>query len=117
MERVWGIRTGRAAEILNKLKQHMQEHPDNFYGDVDTLLELIYFHYTDYSPVETPEFKALINPLEKILRSLVETDEEADEYMNIVFELCCAYERQAYVEGIKLGARLVMELMELPLHQ
>lgn len=111
MERVWGIRTGRASEILNKLKQYIQEHPTNFYGDVDTLLELIYFHYTDYSPVETPEFKALINPLERILRSLVETDEEADEYMNIVFELCCAYERQAYVEGIKLGARLVVELM------
>lgn len=37
--------------------------------------------------------------------------------MNIVFELCCAYERQAYVEGIKLGARLTMELLELPLHQ
>ena len=117
MERVWGIRTGRAAEILNKLKQHMREHPDNFYGDVDTLLELIYFHYTEYNPVETPEFKAVINPLEKTLRSLVETDEEADKYMNIVFELCCAYERQAYVEGIKLGARLTMELLELPLHQ
>ena len=117
MERVWGIRTGRASEIISALKLYLQEHPDNFYGDVDTLLELIYFHYTDYSPVETPEFKAVIKPLEKILRSLVETDEEADKYMNIVFELCCAYERQAYVEGIKLGARLTMELLELPLHQ
>ena len=57
----------------------MQEHPDNFYGDVDTLLELIYFHYTEYNPVETPEFKAVINPLEKILRSLVETDEPANK--------------------------------------
>ena len=81
------------------------------------LLELIYFHYTEYNPVETPEFKAVINPLEKTLHSLVETDEEADKYMNIVFELCCAYERQAYVEGIKLGTRLTMELMELPPHQ
>ena len=117
MERVWGIRTGRAAEILNNLKQYMKEHPDNFYGDVDTLLELIYFHYTEYSPVETPEFKAAIHPLERTLRSLVETDEEAEEYMNIVFELCIAYERQAYTEGMKLGARLVMELMELPAQQ
>lgn len=111
MERVWGIRIGRAAEILNKLKQYMQEHPTNFYGDVETLLELIYFHYTEYSPVETPEFKAVIHPLERTLRSLVETDEEADEYMNIIYELCIAYERQAYMEGMKLGAKLVMELM------
>ena len=84
MERVWGIRTGRAAEILNKLKQHMQEHPDNFYGDVDTLLELIYFQYTEYNPVETPEFKAVINPLEKILRSLVETDEFMSEPVTVI---------------------------------
>ena len=111
MERAWGIRTGRASEIISALKLYLQEHPTNFYGDVDTLLELIYFHYTEYSPVETPEFKAVINPLEKILRSLVETDQEADEYMSIVFELCIAYERQAYVDGMKLGARLVMELM------
>lgn len=111
MERVWGIRTGREVEILDKFKLYIQEHPYNFYGDVDTLLELIYFHYTEYNPVETPEFKAAIHPLERTLRSLVETDEGADEYMNIVYELCIAYERQAYMEGMKLGARLVMELM------
>lgn len=42
----------------------------------------------------------------------METDEEADEYMNTVFSLCTAYERQGYIEGIKVGARLMMELME-----
>lgn len=65
MERVWGIRTERAAEIISALKLYLQEHPTNFFGDVDTLLKLIYFHYTEYNPVETPEFKAVINPLEK----------------------------------------------------
>ena len=28
---------------------------------------------------------------DQTLRSLVDTDEEADEYMNVVFELCTAY--------------------------
>lgn len=27
-------------------------------------------------------------------------DEEEDKYMNIVFELCTAYERQSYIEGM-----------------
>lgn len=40
------------------------------------------------------------------------TDEEADEYMGIVYSLCAAYEKQGYVEGMKVGARLMMELME-----
>ena len=55
---------------------------------------MIYQAYTEFNSVETLKFKAIIDPLDKILRSLVETDEEADEYMNVVFELCNAYERQ-----------------------
>lgn len=82
------------------------------YDDIDTLLELIYHAYTEFNSAETPEFKAIIDPLDKILRSLVDTDEEADEYMNVVFELCTAYERQGYIEGLKVGARLMMELAE-----
>ncbi|MCA5580548.1 hypothetical protein [Enterocloster clostridioformis] len=70
--------------------------------------------------METPEFKAIVNPLDEKLRSIVDTDgkteaevdEEADAYMNIVFHLCCEYERQSYIEGIKVGARLMMELWE-----
>ena len=42
----------------------------------------------------------------------MDTDEEADEYMSIVFELCTAYERQSYLEGMKVGVRFMMELME-----
>lgn len=38
-------------------------------------------------------------------------DEVADEYMNYVYGMCAAYERQSYMEGIKVGARLMMELM------
>ena len=78
---------------------------------VDTLLELIYQTFTEYNSVETPEFRKQVDPLDETLRSLVETDEEADEYMNTVFSLCTTYERQGYIEGIKVGARLMLELM------
>lgn len=77
-----------------------------------TLLELIYQSYTEFNSVETPEFKAIVNPLDRTLRSLVDKDEEADEYMNTVFELCTAYERQSYIEGLKVGVKLIVELME-----
>lgn len=72
---------------------------------MDTLLELIYQLYTEFNSAETPEFKDIIDPLDKILRSLVDTDEEADEYMNVVFELCAAYERQSYIESMKTGGQ------------
>ena len=34
----------------------------------------------------------------------VDTDERADGYRSIVFELCTAYERQSYTEDMKAGA-------------
>ena len=83
------------------------ENSENSNGWADTLLELIYQSYTEFNSMETPEFKAIVNPLDRTLRALVDTDEEADEYMNIVFELCTAYERQSYIEGMKVGARLM----------
>ncbi len=111
--RTWGVRRGHTAEVVESIKAYLQSHPANYYDDIDTLLELIYQAYTEFNSVETPEFKRIVNPLDQTLRSLVETDEEADEYMNIVFELCTAYERQSYIEGLKVGARLMMELVEV----
>lgn len=110
--RTWGVRKGHTAEVVENMKAYLQSHPANYCEQMDTLLELIYQAYTEFNSAETPEFKAIIDPLDKILRSLVDTDEEADEYMNVVFELCAAYERQSYIEGMKTGARLMMELAE-----
>ena len=75
-------------------------------------MELLYYTFAEYNTVETPEFKEQTDPLKEKLRALADTEQEADEYMDIVFTLCAAYERQEYMEGIKVGARLVMELME-----
>ncbi len=97
---------------MEKLKLYLREHPVNCGDQIGFLLELLYQSYTEFNSVESPEFKAIVNPLDMQLRSLAETDEEADTYMNIVFELCSAYERQSYIEGIKAGARLMIELWE-----
>ena len=93
-ERIWGVRSGYAAEIVENVVQYLKEHPANYQGQVDTLLELLYQAFTEYNSAETPEFRQQVNPLDETLRSLVETDEEADDYMNIVFGLCTTFERQ-----------------------
>ena len=111
-DRIWGARSGHSREIVENVVQYLKEHPANYQGQVDTLLELLYQAFTEYNSDETPEFRKQVDPLDETLRSLVETDEEADEYMNIVFDRCTTFERQGYIEGIKVGARLMMELME-----
>ena len=82
-----------------------------FGTDADSFLELLYYAFTEYNTVESPEFKEEIDPLKEKLRRLADTDEESDDYMDIVFSLCAAYERQGYMEGIKVGAQLMMELI------
>lgn len=126
--RVWGIRDADAAGIVEKVKGQMPENftdctsdqirnylrnnPPDYCGNVESLLELLYQAFTEYDTAETPEFKEIIDPLDQKLRNLARTDEEADEYMGIVYSLCAAYEKQGYVEGMKVGAHLMMGLME-----
>lgn len=76
---------------------------------MESLLELLSYAYRAYDTAETPEFKRAINPLDQKLRSLARAEEEADQYMGFVYSSRTAYERQGYVEGIKVGARLMME--------
>ena len=98
---------------LASLEDYLHSNPPDYRFQVDSLLELLYYAFTEYNITESPEFKAKIGPLDRKLRELAETDEAADEYMNVVYSLCAAYERQSYVEGIKVGARLMMEMMEM----
>ena len=107
----WGAGSGHASEIVAKIKAYLKRHEANYEGQVDTLLELMYEAYMEYNSVETTEFKSVIDPLDQALRSLIGSDGEADAYLNAVYKLCAAYERQSYIEGIKAGARLMMELM------
>ena len=43
-ERIWGARCGHASEIVEKVVQYLKEHPANYQGQVDTLLELLYLN-------------------------------------------------------------------------
>lgn len=105
-----GIRTGHTTSIIASVKKYLAQHPADYEEQVDSLLELIYMAYTEYNSVETPELKAGISEVEKELRSLVDTEAERERYMNAVYHMCAVFEKAAYIEGIKTGARLVMEL-------
>ena len=105
-----GIRTGHTTSIIASVKEYLTQHPADYLDQVDSLLELIYMAYTEYNSVETPELKAGISETEKELRSLVDTEAERERYMNDVYHMCAIFEKVAYIEGMKIGARLVMEL-------
>ena len=100
----WGTRKFDTSAIVENIVTYLKDNPPNYQGQANGMLELLYFTFAEYNSVETPEFKEQTDPLKEKLRALVDTD-----YMDIVFSLCAAYERQGYLEGIKVGARLMME--------
>ncbi len=111
-QHTWGTRKFDTSAIAENIVTYLKDNPPSYQGQANGMLELLYFTFAEYNSVETPEFREQTYPLKEKLRALVDTEQEADDYMDIVFSLCAAYERQGYLEGIKVGARLMMELME-----
>ena len=90
------------------------------------LLDLIYEHYTENNPVEKNTVagkaaKAKEKELEEWLRGLDGMDRLVDDYVGDKIPLwekimdrqgtvCCAWEKTAFEEGLKVGIRLMMEV-------
>ena len=77
--RLWGKRTANSSEIvhtvLGSLEAYLHSNPPDYRFQVESLLELLYYAFTEYNITESPEFKAKIGPLDRKLRDLAETDE------------------------------------------
>ena len=112
-----GLRSGASGEVMKKMRSYLAEHPVDYHGDVDSLLELLYHFFTEYEPVENEELRRQFAELEhQLMSSLGETGdscrETVESLMTIVSSVCAECERAAFMEGIKVGARLILELTE-----
>ena len=104
----------------------MKKTEPEYYPPVDNLLDLIYEHYTEKNPVEKNTVagkaaKAKEKELEEWLRGLEGMDRLVDDYVGDKIPLwekimdrqgtvCCAWEKTAFEEGLKVGIRLMMEV-------
>lgn len=91
---------------LSRLAEHITASPPS--GDVQTMLDLIYQFYTEYHPIEGGRICSLFDNLESHFLHL--SPREREILFDLVCELCCEHERLAFLEGLGVGARLVMEL-------
>ena len=65
--------------VLASLEDYLHSNPPDYRFQVDSLLKLLYYAFTEYNITESPEFKAKIGPLDRKLRDLAETDEAAEK--------------------------------------
>ena len=105
------------------LEDCIKKTEPDFYPPVENLLDLIYEHYTENNPVEKNTVagkaaKAKEKELEEWLRGL-EGNYVGDKIplwekiMDRQGTVCCAWEKTAFEEGLKVGIRLMMEVYSL----
>ena len=107
----------------------MKKTKPEYYPPVENLLDLIYEHYTENNPVEKNTVagkaaKTKEKELEAWLREIPGMDilvEDCvggkiplwEEIMVRQGSVCCAWEKSAFEEGMKVGIRLMMEVYSL----
>jgi len=123
------------------LEKYINKTEPEYYPPVENLLDLIYEHYTENNPVEKNTVagkaaKAKEKELEEWLRGrvflffrlfsffLLRCNFVVDDYVGDKIPLwekimdrqgtvCCAWEKTAFEEGLKVRIRLMMEVYSL----
>lgn len=93
-------------QFLGTLKRHIAEHPPNF-GDGNSVLTMLYECHSENNPYDNEQIRADFTELYKQMNGL--PLREMDNIVYPVCKLCRDHERAGFIEGIKIGMRLVEE--------
>ena len=94
-------------EFLEVLKKRIVETPPN-YGDADSVLGLLYECFNENNPYDNEQIREDFNELYQQMNGM--PLREMDQIVYPVCKLCRDHERAGFVEGIKVGTRLLEEL-------
>ena len=96
-------------KIAERLKVYIEAHPfDPGDSDCETVLDQLYQAYAESHESNPPEISDGFKELEEFLCSLPLDDNNA--VFNLCCRLCIAYERKAFVDGVRYGAYLTSQL-------
>ena len=95
--------------IAKRLNAYITAHPFNS-GDSDceTVLDQLYQAYAESHESDPPEIRNGFKELDALLEHLSLDDNNA--VWNLCCQLCTAYERKAFLDGLLYGACLIREL-------
>lgn len=105
------LRRMRMNSSAVELKKYMEESLRNYDKENErSLWEFFGSYYRMYNPILTDELRERFQPAELILNSLSRKRERRLFY--ITREVCEGYACAAFIDGIRTGAQLIMELLE-----
>lgn len=91
------------------LGRFVEEHPPNFGdGDADSILKMLFVHYEEFNRFDTEEIRDNFARLYQELEGL--SLRQLDRVIDTACTLCRNHEMAGFVEGVKVGVRMGMEL-------
>ena len=96
-------------KYFDKLRTHIAENPPDF-GDGDSVLTLLYEAYAESNRMDDGTIKEDFNELYRQMNGM--ELREMDKISYPVCTLCRDHQRSGFVEGVKVGIQLQMELSE-----
>ena len=97
--------------IVKRLNAYITAHPfDSSDSGCETVLDQLYLAYAESHESDPPEIRNGFKELDDLLGSLSLDDNNA--VWNLCCQLCTAYERKAFIDGLQYGAHLMRELVK-----
>ena len=95
--------------ILQALKSHLETHPfDSGSDNCETVLDQLYLAYANSHESDPPDISLGFKKLGDFLHELPLADNNA--VCDLCCQLCDAYKRKAFIDGVLYGAHLMTEL-------
>lgn len=94
---------------LVQLSEQMKKYgAENTVIGMDSVLELLWQCYAECNPVDDGRIRAAEFAMRPVFQAL--PLEDSDDLSNLIADLCLAYQRAAFLEGVQVGACLKVEL-------
>jgi len=97
---------------MEKLQDYLSSHFSvSAPADISSVWEFIYLTYMEWNPIHTEAIKTHFRDLEIVLEALSRS--HCDLLFEKVCDLCESFEKEAFLDGLYVGAKLTAELYAL----
>ena len=95
-------------EFMTALQTHLATQQPNYPSNAESILEVLFDAYNESSGFDNAAIKSDFEELYRLMNG--KPLKEIDEIIYAVCTLCRDHEKAGFIEGIKVGMRLAMEL-------
>ena len=95
-------------EYIDTLNRYVEEHPPNYGRDANSILEMLYCYYHECNNADPDSVKIAFEDLYERMHGM--SLREMDRIVDAVCVLCTEHEKVGFVEGVKVGFQLGVEI-------